>query len=129
MADCVTVIPGGSLYAVLKTPINGGLTLNYLMNNGFLAQYPGTTFFVYSNNQYFDLGLMPGSCGSSAQVLLTNAEYAEYMTLKSVETPDPFDSQTASQLWWGGFSIVLLCYLSAYGVGMALKLLNSAAKR
>lgn len=79
----------------------------------FVANYAG--FQTAINN-----GLLTGH-------VLNNAEYAQFQALVSAAPPLPFDAVQASELWWGGFSFVLFLYITSYGVGGAIRLINGSA--
>lgn len=87
---------------------------------GLLSEKPQIDYYVSVQSSFqtaVNNGLLTGH-------VLTDAEYAQLSSLLSNSPLPPFDSAQASVLWWSGFSFVFILYITAYGVGVGIRLIR-----
>ncbi len=82
---------------------------------------PGQPFIAYP------LSVSSVSCPWPYNVNGTVCEMdptAEALLTQAITPPEPFDPQFAGQMWLTGLGFILMLYVTAAGVGYALKLLK-----
>lgn len=102
------------------------IAANQIALSDLIDGYPALDLLISNYgawNTAINNGLLTGH-------VLTDAEYTQFQTLVAGGATGgtageiPFDAELAQLLWFAGFGSLLLLYITAYGIGLAIRMIK-----